>query len=125
MHSILKHTAIMTREAQIKQAAIERGCIEGTAEYYGFIQGARYADQNPTNPWHKASEEIPPICEPCDESADCVLAVLGRQVKIGGKIYLTGFYDHQIRDWHIYGNGYSKMTNLEVIDWMLLNKSQS
>lgn len=33
----------MTDE-QIKQAAIERGCIEGTAEYYGFIQGARFCE---------------------------------------------------------------------------------
>ena len=42
---------IMEIEEQIKQAAIERGCIEGTAEYYGFIQGARYAFQNPISPW--------------------------------------------------------------------------
>lgn len=33
----------MTDE-QIKQAAIQRGCIEGTAEYYGFIEGARSRD---------------------------------------------------------------------------------
>lgn len=32
---------ILTDE-QIKQAAIQRGCIEGTAEYYGFIEGAQY-----------------------------------------------------------------------------------
>lgn len=25
---------------EICQMAIERGCIEGTAEYYGFIEGA-------------------------------------------------------------------------------------
>ena len=41
----------MKRDEQIKQAAIECGCIEGTAEYFGFIQGARYADQNPKSPW--------------------------------------------------------------------------
>ena len=41
----------MTRDEQIKQAAIESGCIKNTAEYFGFIQGARYADQNQKSPW--------------------------------------------------------------------------
>ena len=27
---------------KISQIAIRRGCIEGTAEYYGFIEGANY-----------------------------------------------------------------------------------
>ena len=27
---------------KIAQIAIRRGCIEGTAEYYGFIEGANY-----------------------------------------------------------------------------------
>ena len=49
----------MKRDEQIKQAAIERGCIEGTAEYYGFIQGARYADQNPISPWISVDERLP------------------------------------------------------------------
>lgn len=49
----------MERDEQIKQAAIERGCIEGTAEYFGFIQGARYADQNPKNPWIDINERLP------------------------------------------------------------------
>lgn len=31
----------MTRE-QIKLAAIQCGCIEGTAEYYGFIEGVSW-----------------------------------------------------------------------------------
>jgi len=31
----------MTDE-EIKQAAIMRGCIEGTAEYWGFIEGCTY-----------------------------------------------------------------------------------
>ena len=48
----------MTDE-QIEQAAIERGCIKGTAEYYGFIQGARYAYQNPISPWRDAKKDKP------------------------------------------------------------------
>jgi hypothetical protein len=35
---------IMTRREEILKNAIERGCIEGTAEYYGFLQGAEWAD---------------------------------------------------------------------------------
>ena len=34
----------MTRREEILQHAIECGCIEGTAEYYGFLQGAEWAD---------------------------------------------------------------------------------
>lgn len=34
----------MTRRDEILQHAIECGCIEGTAEYYGFLQGAEWAD---------------------------------------------------------------------------------
>ena len=51
----------MEIEEQIKQAAIERGCIEGTAEYFGFIQGARYAYQNPISPWISVEQRLPPI----------------------------------------------------------------
>lgn len=36
----------MTRREQILQSAIERGCIKGTAEYYGFLQGVEWADAN-------------------------------------------------------------------------------
>lgn len=122
----------MERDEEIKQKARELALDwnvgRGNEFYYRFdklVDIARWADRTQPNPWHKASEELPPICEPCDESADCVLAVLGRQVKIGGKIYLTGFYDHEVKDWYICGNGYSKLTNLEVTDWMLLNKPQS
>ena len=29
-------------DEEIQQAAIERGCIKGTAEYYGFIEGCEW-----------------------------------------------------------------------------------
>ena len=32
----------MTCKKEIKQAAIWCGCIEGTAEYYGFIEGCNW-----------------------------------------------------------------------------------
>ena len=85
---------------------------------HGYIKGANSV----LNPWHKASDELPPISEPREESADCLLAVIGRQVKVGGKMYLTGFYDHEVRDWHIYGTGYSQMTNIMVLEWQLIQK---
>lgn len=49
----------MTREEEIRQAALERGCIERTAEYYGFIEGARYSDQHPKSPWISVNERLP------------------------------------------------------------------
>lgn len=49
---------IMTDE-QIKQAAIERGCIDGTAEYYGFIEGAQYYRAHQPNPWISVKERLP------------------------------------------------------------------
>ena len=51
----------MTREEEIKQAAIQCGCIENTAEYFGFLQGARFADRSPDNKWHKIEEELPAL----------------------------------------------------------------
>ena len=47
-------------DEQIKEMAIRRGCIEGTAEYYGFIEGAQQARRVLLNPtWRKFSEELP------------------------------------------------------------------
>ena len=46
----------MERRDQIKQAAIRRGCIEKTAEFFGFIEGAEWADRNVVNPWHDYNE---------------------------------------------------------------------
>ena len=52
---------ILTDE-QIKEMAIRRGCIEGTAEYYGFIEGAQQARRVLLNPtWRKFSEETPQV----------------------------------------------------------------
>ncbi len=49
----------MTRREEILQHAIECGCIEGTAEYYGFLQGAEDADRNPKNPWISVEDRLP------------------------------------------------------------------
>lgn len=84
----------MRREKQIKQAAIERGCIEGTAEYFGFIQGARYADQKPTSPWKDASVEKPPYDPDCDDETS--VYVIARQKQ--GNV-LEAYYDYDNNDW--------------------------
>lgn len=49
----------MTRREEILQHAIECGCIEGTAEYYGFLQGAEWSDRNPKSPWISVEERLP------------------------------------------------------------------
>lgn len=72
----------MERDEQIKQAAIERGCIEGTAEYFGFIQGARYADQNPTSPWKDASVEKPPYDPDCEDETS-VYVIVRQERRVG------------------------------------------
>ena len=84
----------MEREEQIKQAAIERGCIEGTAEYFGFIQGARYADQNPTSPWKDASVEKPPYDPDCDDETSVYVMVRQEQGNV-----LEAYYDYDNNDW--------------------------
>lgn len=86
----------MTREEQIKQAAIERGCIEGTAEYFGFIQGARYADQNPTSPWISIEERLP-------EKVNKFLSdeVLVRYLRGGKEYTFVTHYDYEYQTWNI------------------------
>ena len=50
---------MIINDEQIKQAAIQRGCIEGTAEYYGFIEGAQYACRQQKCPWISLTEQKP------------------------------------------------------------------
>ena len=50
---------MIMNDEQIKQAAIQRGCIEGTAEYYGFIEGAQYACRQQKCPWISLTEQKP------------------------------------------------------------------
>lgn len=58
----------MIREVQIKlqayneydseyhsQSDFDRGCVSG------FITGAKWADQNPLNPWHDIGKELPKV----------------------------------------------------------------
>ena len=49
----------MTREQEIHKAYKKHLLNEGNPSK-GFEYGARWADAYPVNPWHKASEELPP-----------------------------------------------------------------
>lgn len=52
----------MTREKQIKQAALERnydGDFDSNNGLNGFVEGAQWADEHPKNPWRDAKKELP------------------------------------------------------------------
>lgn len=51
----------MTRRDEILQHAIECGCIVGTAEYYGFLQCAEWADAHQPSPWISVEDRLPEI----------------------------------------------------------------
>lgn len=48
----------MTREEEIKNGAIKSTYIS-TNEYYGFIDGAHWADEHPKSPWISVKESLP------------------------------------------------------------------
>lgn len=50
----------MTREREIHEAYKEHLLNEGNPSN-GFEYGAKWADNNPVNPWHKVAEELPKL----------------------------------------------------------------
>lgn len=52
----------MTREKQIKQAALERNCdcdFDSNDGLNGFVEGAQWADEHPKSPWISVEERMP------------------------------------------------------------------
>ena len=86
----------MDRREQIIQGAIHRGCINGTAEYYGFIEGAEFADRNPVNPWISVEERLP-------EKVNKFLSdeVLVRYLRGGKEYTFVTHYDYEYQTWNI------------------------
>lgn len=86
----------MTRREEILQHAIECGCIEGTAEYYGFLQGAEWADAHQPSPWISVEDRMPEkinkfMSEP----------VLCRYTRGNKEYYHVSQYDYEFDKWQI------------------------
>lgn len=93
----------MTRIEEILHHAIESGCIAGTAGYYGFLQGAEWADRNPKNPWRDAKTSKPKrtgVSDYDDWTSDVVYVMMENGYTS------SAYYDHLGGEWRDYGNGY-------------------
>lgn len=65
----------MTREEQIKQAALERNCdgdFDSNDGLNGFVEGAKWADENPKSPWISVDDKLPETNE-FDGSEDVLI----------------------------------------------------
>jgi len=86
----------MTRREDILQHAIECGCIEGTAEYYGFLQGAEWADAHQPSPWISVEDRLP------KKSVGYFSQWVLCRYKRGSRIYYhVGMYDYEFDEWSI------------------------
>lgn len=107
----------MTRREEILQHARERGCIEGTAEYYGFLQGAEWADAHQLSPWISVEDRLPEGEDNPDEYNAPHRARSSRNVVItDGVIVNRGYYSYARMRWEWNGN------EIKVTHWMPISK---
>lgn len=90
----------MTRDEQIVQQAKEVTNRFSFRNGYStnqdaFIEGAKWADNNPTNPWHKTSEKLPKVPE------------VRKYIKVFAAIHHGSGYDFRVLYFHK-GFGFSK-----------------
>ena len=87
-----------TREEQIKQEALSRctGSVMEGSLFSGFIIGARWADENPKNPWISVADRLP-------EKVNKFLSdeVLVRYLRGGKEYTFVTHYDYEYQTWNI------------------------
>ncbi len=111
----------MTRDEEITQASIDytkatrpnaiggdafSDLVDAMNVNPSFINGAKWADSHPVNPWHNISDEMPPISKKWGWRSDAVLVT-------DGIIQDVGFYVPSIKDWLFTGF-------VEVTHWAYL-----
>lgn len=92
----------MTREKQIKQAALERNCdgdFDSNDGLNGFVEGAHWADEHPKSPWISVEERLPEITYPIlGESVFVFVHVVNKDT--GSEwIELPAKYNERFHDW--------------------------
>ena len=88
----------MTREQQIKEAARQRADqyshpSEWSDTYYGFIDGAKWADQHPQ--WIPVEERLPEKDNEFEDYSKLVIVT-------NGKDFWKGMYDYGGEDWRTF-----------------------
>ena len=78
----------MTREEQIKQAAIEDcGKYANNRGYYPFVAGVKWADEHPKSPWISVEKRLP------EDVFDCIVTNQSTGYTA------AGFYHKGINKW--------------------------
>ena len=96
----------MTREKELEKAAYEYSEINlDTSAEYGFISGAKWADNNPILPWISVEDDLPSNHEDMHQMSgsllytDDVLVLAGNMVLVSRRLVTCMMFDDSTGKW--------------------------
>ena len=122
----------MTREEQIRSAAFDASTNNDDYKKYAkdsiarmfFVEGAKWADENPKSQWISVEDKLPEITVPILEESDFVFVHVVNKDTGHEWVELPAKYNKQFQDWMTNDFTWINKRGGVVTHWMPIPKLQ-